>query len=103
MQCQALQVSVAGYHEHFVRRGSSEQRRHLSDDALLVDIEAVYAETRNGYSSPRTWKELLARDIRIGKERVWPCGQETQDLRKWAQPLPVLGSGAGRGTGITAP
>jgi putative transposase len=63
-------VSVAGYHEHFVRKASAAQRRHLSDDALLVHIKAIHAETRAGYGWPRTWKELLARGIRVGKERV---------------------------------
>ena len=43
---------------------------HLSDDALLVHIKAIHAETRGGYGWPRTWKELLARGIRVGKERV---------------------------------
>jgi transposase InsO family protein len=65
-----LQVSVAGYHEHFVRRASDAQRRHLSDDALLVHIKAIHAETHGGYGWPRTWKELLARGIRVGKQRV---------------------------------
>jgi putative transposase len=49
---------------------SAAQRRHLSDDALLVHIKAIHAETRGGYGWPRTWKELLARGIRVGKERV---------------------------------
>ena len=61
---------MAGYHEHFVRLASAAQRRHLSDDALLVHIKAIHAETRGGYGWPRTWKELLARGIRVGKERV---------------------------------
>ena len=54
----------------FVRRASQAQRRHLSDDALLVHIKAVHAETRGGYGGPRIWNELLARGIRGGKERV---------------------------------
>ena len=61
VQCRVLGVSVSGYHEHFVRRASDAQRRHLSDDALLVHIKAIHAETRGGYGWPRTWKELLAR------------------------------------------
>jgi hypothetical protein len=36
-----LGVSVAGYHEHFVRLASAAQRRHLSDDALLVHIRCL--------------------------------------------------------------
>ena len=70
MQCRVLRASIAGYHEHFVRRASDAQRRHLSDDALLVHIKAIHAETRGGYGWPRTWRELLARGIRVGKERV---------------------------------
>ncbi len=70
VQCRVLGVSMAGYHEHFVRLASAAQRRHLSDDALLVHIKAIHAETRGGYGWPRTWKELLARGIRVGKQRV---------------------------------
>ena len=70
MQCRVLGVSMAGYHEHFARLASAAQRRHLSDDALLVHIKAIHAQTRGGYGWPRTWKELLARGIPVGKQRV---------------------------------
>jgi putative transposase len=70
VQCRVLQASVAGYHEHFVRRASTAQRRHLSDDALLVHIKVIHAQMRGGYGWPRVWKELLARGIRVGKQRV---------------------------------
>ena len=70
VQCRVLQASVAGYHEHLVRRASACPRRHLSDEALLVHIRAVYAETRASYGWPRIWRELLARGIRVGKDRV---------------------------------
>ena len=70
VQCRVLEASVAGYHEHFVRVASVAQRRHLSDDALLVHIKVIYAETRGCYGWPRTWRELLARGILVGKERV---------------------------------
>jgi hypothetical protein len=69
VQCRVLQVSVAGYHEHFVRRASAVQRRHLSDDALLVHIKAIHAETHGGYGWPRTWKAARQR-IRVGKQRA---------------------------------
>ena len=70
VQCRVLGVSMAGYHEHFVRLASAAQRRHLSDDALLVHIKAIHAEVRGAYGWPRIWRELLARGIRVGKERV---------------------------------
>jgi putative transposase len=76
VMCYVLLVSVAGYHEHFVRRSSAAQRRHLSDDALLVHIKAIHAETHGGYGWPRVWKELLARGIRVGKERVQKLMQQ---------------------------
>jgi putative transposase len=70
VQCRVLKVSVSGYYEHFVRRASDGQRRHLSDDALLVHIKAIHAETRSGYGWPRTCKVLLARGNRVSKDRV---------------------------------
>ena len=41
VQCRVLRVSVSGYHEHLARRVEIAQRRHLSDEALLVHISAV--------------------------------------------------------------
>ncbi|OJY97874.1 MAG: integrase [Lysobacterales bacterium 63-13] len=70
VQCRVLGASVAGFHSHIVRRSSVAQRPHLSDDALLVHIRAIHAESHGGYGWPRTWKELLARGLRVGKERV---------------------------------
>ena len=68
LACEVLGMSPSGYHEHKVR--SAKPRRNISDDALLVHIRAVHAETRGEYGWPRVWKELLARGIRVGKERV---------------------------------
>lgn len=70
VQCRVLGVSATGYHEHFVRRSSGDQRRHLSDDALLVHIKVIHAESRGSYGWPRVWRELHARGIRVGKDRV---------------------------------
>ena len=69
VQCRVLEVSIAAYHEHFIRLASAAQRCHVSDDALLVHIKAIHAETRGGYGWPRTWKELLARGIRAKVKR----------------------------------
>jgi hypothetical protein len=70
VQCRVLEVSVVGHREHFVRQSSDAQGRHLSDDALLVHIKGIHAETRGCYGWPRIWKELLARAIRVVKDRV---------------------------------
>jgi putative transposase len=63
-------VSVSGYHQHLARRVDIAQRRHLSDEALLVHISAVYAENRGAYGWPRIWRQLRAQGIRVGKQRV---------------------------------
>ena len=69
-QCEVLGVSPSGYHQHFSRRASPQQRKRMSNDALLVHIKAIHAEVKGEYGWPRVWKELLARGIRVGKERV---------------------------------
>ena len=46
VQCRVLGVSVAGYHEHWGRQRTGTPRCYLSEEALLVHIRAVYAETR---------------------------------------------------------
>jgi putative transposase len=65
-----LGVSVAGYHEHFLRRLQIARRRHLTAEALVVHIRAVYAANRGAYGWPRIWRELHAQGIRVGKQRV---------------------------------
>ena len=53
VQWRVLRISIAGCHGQFVgeasQNGRVEQRRHLSDDALLVHIKAIHAEARGGY------------------------------------------------------
>ena len=70
VQCRVLRVSVAGYHEHFVRRLQLAQRRHLSDEALLVHIRAIYEQNRGAYGWPRIWREHSGPGVRAGKLRV---------------------------------
>jgi putative transposase len=70
VQCRVLGVSVSGYHQHMKRRREIAQRRHLSDEALLVHIRAAYAENRGAYGWPRIWRQLRAQGIRVGKQRV---------------------------------
>ena len=70
VQCRVLGVSVSGYHQHMKRRREIAQRRHLSDEALLVHIRAAFAENRGAYGWPRIWRQLRAQGIRVGKQRV---------------------------------
>jgi transposase InsO family protein len=69
VQCRVLGVSVSGYHQHLARLRHIAQR-HLGDEALLVHISAVYAESRGAYGWPRIWRQLRRQGIRVGKLRV---------------------------------
>jgi len=70
VQCRVLAVSVSGYHQHQARRRKIASRRHLSDEALLVHIRAVYAVNRGAYGWQRIWRELVKCGVRVGKQRV---------------------------------
>jgi transposase InsO family protein len=70
VQCRVFEVSVSGYHQHQARRRKIATRRHLSDEALLVHIRAVYAENRGAYGWPRVWRQLRSDGVRVGKQRV---------------------------------
>ena len=78
-QCRVLDVSVSGYGQY----RASQQRAsrtgpapataatsRLSDMALLVHIRALFVEMKGAYGWPRIWRELAARGVRAGKERV---------------------------------
>jgi len=70
MQCDVLDVSFTGYHQHLERRRQMAGRRHMTEAALLVHIRALHAELRGAYGWPRMWRELHRRGVRVGKERV---------------------------------
>jgi putative transposase len=42
----------------------------LSDEAVLVHIKAAHAESKGEYGWPRIWKALLAKGVRVGKNRI---------------------------------
>jgi transposase InsO family protein len=63
-------VSVSGFHQHRARRRKIAGRRHLSDEALVAHIRAVYEEHRGAYGWPRIWRQLQKGGIRVGKLRV---------------------------------
>ena len=72
ISCEVLEVSASGYfvwqrHRDAARPGPAG--RH-SDEALLAHMRAIHTEVKQEYGWPRMHKELLARGIRVGKERV---------------------------------
>ena len=70
VQCRVFGVSVAGHHAHLGRRAGNASRRHPSDEALLVHIKALHAETLSTYGWPRIWRELVAPGVPVGNQRV---------------------------------
>jgi len=69
--CEVLDVSPSGFHQRRQRVAQNKPHRgRMSNDALLAHIKAIHAEVKGEYGSPRMWKELLARGVRVGKERV---------------------------------
>ena len=73
LQCEVLGVSTSGYFEHIAYRVSQEPSkpgRRLSDKAVLAHIKAAHAGSKGEYGWPRIWKELLAKGVRVGKDRI---------------------------------
>jgi transposase InsO family protein len=74
-----LKVSVSGYSQYRARQkkavgeGPTPAKPgsgRLSDTALLAHIRAIFFEMKGAYGWPRIWRELAARKVRAGKERV---------------------------------
>ena len=74
LTCEVLGVSASGYFEHRRRRDAAQPSKpgggRISSEALLAHIRAIHVQVKGEYGWPRVWKELLARGIRVGKERV---------------------------------
>ena len=75
LACEVLEVSTSGYFEHWRRKDTTKPsksgvHKRISDEALLVHIKAIHVEVKQEYGWPKMWKELVARGIRVGKERV---------------------------------
>jgi len=65
--CRLLGVSKAGY---FAWRDRAPCERDDDDRALSVRIQAIHAESRKTYGSPRIHRELRAQGMAIGRKRV---------------------------------
>jgi transposase InsO family protein len=65
--CQTLGVSRAGFYAWHTRPPAT---RSQADQRLGVEIQAIHAETRQRYGSPRVHAELRDRGHEIGRKRV---------------------------------
>lgn len=64
-QCAVLEVAESGYYAWCKRQPSAHQQ---ADAALVAEIQAIYAQNRGRYGSPRIHAEL--------KKRGWHCGRK---------------------------
>ena len=64
--CATLAVSSSGYQAW--QRGGKPDRRRLTDVQLLALSQAIHAELKGAYGSPRMVRELRGRGFPAGKE-----------------------------------
>ena len=65
--CSVLEVSPSGFYAWCKRPLSA---RACSDAQLAVQVAAVHTRSRRTYGSPRVYRDLRARGIRVGRKRV---------------------------------
>lgn len=66
--CAVLGVSVSGYQAW--KRGGTPDRKRLTEAQMLALIQAIHAELKGAYGSPRMVRELRDRGLPASKERV---------------------------------
>ena len=75
LACDVLGVSTNGFFEN-MQRTESEQpsgpgvNKRVSSEALLAHIRAIHVEVKQEYGWPKMCKDLVARGIRVCKERA---------------------------------
>ena len=72
--CSVLDVSESGYRSW--KRGGKPQRKCLTDAQMLTLIQAIHAEFKGAYGSPRMMRELRLCGFPASKERVERLKQE---------------------------
>ena len=82
VQCRVLEVSASGYRQHRARARSASvtarpaqcncivAAKRMNQMALALHVKSIFTEMKGAYGWPRIWRELQARGIRAGKERV---------------------------------
>jgi putative transposase len=67
-RCTVLDVSISGYRAW--KRGGTPDRQGLTAAQLLALLQAIHAEMKGAYGSPRMVRELRARGFSVSKPRV---------------------------------
>jgi len=66
--CSVLDISISGYRSW--KRGGKLNHKRLTDSQMLALIQAIHAEFKGIYGSPRMVRELRSRGFPASKERV---------------------------------
>ena len=108
--CRTLVVSRAGFYAWHTRPPAA---RTQANQQLGVEIEAIHAESRQCYGSPRVHAELRDRGHRLGRKRVARlmrqhglCGRRRRRFRVTTDsnhPLPVARNVLARQFTVAAP
>lgn len=72
--CRVLDVSESGYRSW--RGGGKPYRKRLTDTQMVALIQAIHAEFKGAYGSPRMVRELRSRGFPASKQRVERLMQE---------------------------
>ncbi len=67
MMCRLLEVSTSGY---YAWRRREPGPRALQDEELGLLIEEIFFEHKRRYGAVRIWKEMQARGVDVGRDRV---------------------------------
>jgi putative transposase len=82
--CDLFEVSRSAYYQ---RRNGAPSVRAVTDAELTRQIEAVHAESKGTYGSPRIHKELVHRQVACGRRRVTRlmrlAGLEGRCKKRW--------------------
>ena len=73
--CRVLDVSPSGYYAWQQRPASP---RSAVDRRLRVELRAAHAESDGSYGSPRLWKAVRTRGLRVGRNRIMRLMRDEQ-------------------------
>ena len=65
--CRVLEVSTSGY---YAWRRRPPSPRQIADEALLVQVRQIHADSRRTYGAPRVHGQLARRGVAVGRKRV---------------------------------
>ena len=81
LMCSVLGVSASVYFEHHrCKTQAAKPSARFCEAALLAHIRTIHAQVKAEYGWPKVYKELLARGLHVGKERVRKLMQRHEEV-----------------------